>query len=73
MPDPDRPDVFDFLDSYSRDRKFFLSLPTLWKVGFIYDDTGRLEAGESGSPGSESDGKVGLPSAIERALKQAGE
>jgi len=32
-PDP----TADFLDGYSRERQYFLSLPFLWKIEFIYD------------------------------------
>ena len=66
-------EAYDFLDGYSRDRKFFLSLPTLWKVNFQYSNVGALQPGQPGVPGSSSSGPVGLPSAIQRALFDADE
>ena len=66
-------EAYDFLDGYSRDRKFFLSLPTLWKVNFQYSNVGALRPGEPGVPGSAYSGPVGLPSAIQRALNDADE
>tara|TARA_R110001583_G_scaffold11403_5_gene51644 strand:- start:11078 stop:11737 length:660 start_codon:yes stop_codon:yes gene_type:complete len=66
-------EAYDFLDSYSRDRKFFLSLPTLWKVNFQYSNSGALAAGQQGQLGSASNAPTGLPSAIQRALNDADE
>ena len=66
-------EAYDFLDGYSRERQYFLSLPTLWKVSFQYSNTGAVPAGFPGQPGSASDGPTGLPSAIQRALKDADE
>ena len=66
-------EIYDFLDSYSRERKYFLSLPTLWKINFDYSDSGALVGNQEGPPGSASRGAVGLPSAIQRALNDADE
>tara|TARA_R110002051_G_scaffold208558_3_gene274510 strand:- start:1786 stop:2406 length:621 start_codon:yes stop_codon:yes gene_type:complete len=53
-------EAYDFLDSYSREKKFFLSLPNLWKINFQYSN-------------SRAPGAAGLPSAIQRALNDADE
>lgn len=66
-------ETYDFLDGYSRERKYFLSLPNLWKINFQYSDSGALMGDQAGPPGSESSGEVGLPSAIQRALNDADE
>ena len=66
-------EAYDFLDGYSRERKYFLSLPTLWKVSFYYEGSQALAPGQPGVPESASDGPIGLPSAIQRALNDAGE
>ena len=57
---PDHRPVYDFLDAYSKDKRFFLSLPALWKVNFQYSDP---------SPGRIKQ----LPEAITRALGDADE
>jgi len=66
-------DAYDFLDAYSRDKRFFLSLPVLWKVYFDYSDAGMLPLGQPGPLGRESRAKTGLPEAIMRALDDADE
>ena len=66
-------ETFDFLQGYSRERQYFLSLPSLWKVNFQYSREGALAPFQEGIPGSATDGPTGLPSAIQRALNKADE
>ena len=70
---PDQQPVYDFLDAYSKDKRFFLSLPALWKIEFQYSDAGMLPLGQQGPLGRESRNKTGLPEAIMRALGDADE
>ena len=53
-------ETFDFLQGYSRERQYFLSLPSLWKVNFQYSREGALAPFQEGIPGSATDGPTGL-------------